>query len=55
MRIHLVFHISLLEKALENAKRGLVHIDKEIQESLYNVNHIIEHKLIQNKRHYLIH
>ena len=29
MRIHLVFHISLLEKAPENVKRGLVHIDKE--------------------------
>ena len=30
MRIYLVFHISLLEKALENARRGLVYIDEEI-------------------------
>ena len=29
MRIYPVFHISLLEKAPENAKRGLVHIDEE--------------------------
>ena len=54
MRIHPIFHISLLEKAPENAKREPVYIDKEIQEPLYNVDHIIEHKLIQNKRHYLI-
>ena len=54
MRIHLVFHISLLEKAPENAKRELVHIDKETQEPLYDVDHIIGHKLVQNKRHYLI-
>ena len=55
MRIHPVFHISLLEKAPENAKREPVYIDKETQESLYNVDHIIGHKLVQNKRHYLIH
>ena len=55
IRIHLVFHISLLEKAPENAKQELVHIDEEIQELLYNVNYIIEHKLVQDKRHYLIH
>ena len=30
IKIYLVFHILLLEKALENAKRGLVHIDKKI-------------------------
>ena len=45
MGIYLVFHISLLEKALENAKRGLVYIDKEIQEPLYDVDHIIGYKL----------
>ena len=55
MRIHPVFHISLLEKAPENAKRGPVHIDKETQEPLYEVDHIIGHKLVQDKRHYLIH
>ena len=46
MRIHPVFHISLLEKVPENAKRELVHIDEEIQEPLYNVDHIIEYKLV---------
>ena len=30
IRIYLVFYISLLEKALENAKRELVYIDEEI-------------------------
>ena len=30
MRIYPVFHILLLEKAPENAKRGLVHIDEGI-------------------------
>ena len=46
MRIYLVFHISLLEKASENAKRELVYIDKEIQEPLYNIDYIIEYKLV---------
>ena len=30
IRIYLVFHISLLEKVLENVKKELVYIDKEI-------------------------
>ena len=55
MRIHLVFHISLLEKAPQNAKRESVHIDEEIQELLYDVDYIIGYKLIQDERHYLIH
>ena len=29
MRIHLVFHISLLEPALDNARTGPIHIDEE--------------------------
>ena len=29
IRIYLVFYISLLELALENARRGLVYIDEE--------------------------
>ena len=45
-RIYLVFYILLLEKVLENAKRELVYIDKETQESLYEVDYIIEHKII---------
>ena len=46
MRIYLVFHISLLELALENARRGLVYIDEETQEPLYEVDYIIGYKLI---------
>ena len=46
MRIYLVFYISLLELVLENAKRELVYIDEEIQELLYEVDYIIEYKLI---------
>ena len=46
MRIYLVFHISLLEKVLENTKRELVYIDEKTQEPLYNVNYIIEYKLV---------
>ena len=30
MRIHSVFHISLLEPATGNAKQGPIHIDEEI-------------------------
>ena len=55
MRIHPVFHISLLELAPENAKRGPVHIDEETQEPLYEVDHIIKYKLVQDKHYYLIH
>ena len=38
MRIHPVFHISLLEPATGNAKQGLIHIDEETQEPLYEVD-----------------
>ena len=55
MRIHLVFYISLLELAPGSAKRGLVYIDEEIQELLYEVDYIIGYKLVQDKHHYLIH
>ena len=46
MRIYLVFHILLLELAPENVRREPVHIDKETQEPLYEVDYIIEHKLV---------
>ena len=45
IRIYLVFHILLLKKVFKNVKRELVHINKEIQEPLYEVNNIIEYKL----------
>ena len=55
MRIYLVFHILLLELVSENARRGPVYIDKETQESLYEVDYIIGYKLVQDKHYYLIH
>ena len=54
MRIYPVFYILLLKLVSENAKRGLVHIDKKTQEPLYKVNYIIEYKLVQDKHYYLI-
>ena len=54
MRIYPVFYISLLELVPENARRELVYIDEEIQEPLYEVDYIIEHKLVQDKHYYLI-
>ena len=38
IRIYPVFHISLLEKVSENAKREPIHIDKETQKLLYKVD-----------------
>ena len=55
IRIHLVFHISLLEPALDNARLELIQIDKEIQTPLYEVDEIIEHKEVQGGHYYLIH
>ena len=54
MRIYLVFYISLLELASENARQGPVYIDEEIQEPLYEVDYIIGYKLVQDKHYYLI-
>ena len=54
IRIYLVFHVSLLELALDNARLGPIQIDKEIQTLLYEVNKIIGYKEVQGKHHYLI-
>ena len=55
MRIHPVFHVSLLEPASDNARLGPIQIDEEIQISLYEVDEIIGHKEVQDGHHYLIH
>ena len=55
MRIHPVFHISLLEPAPDNARTGPIHIDEETQEPLYEVDKIMGHKEAPDGRHYLIH
>jgi hypothetical protein len=55
MRIHPVFHISLLEPAPKNAVPGPVEIDEETQTPRYEVDSILGYKLINDKPHYLIH
>jgi hypothetical protein len=55
VRIHLVFYILLLEPAYNNTLLGPSHIDKETQEPLYEVDHIIRHKNINGHSHYLVH
>ena len=55
MRIHPVFHISLLEPAPLTAKPGPIEIDEETQQPYYEAEEIIGFKLINDKPHYLIH
>ena len=55
IRIHPVFHISLLEPAPPNARPGPVEIDQETQQPYYEAEEIVGSKLIDSKPHYLIH
>ena len=55
MRIHPVFHVSLLELAPDNARPGPIQINEETQTLLYEVDEIIGHKEVQDGHHYLIH
>ena len=55
MRIHLVFHISLLELVLDNARIEPIYIDKKTQELLYKVDKIIGYKEALDGHYYLIH
>jgi RNase H-like domain found in reverse transcriptase/Reverse transcriptase (RNA-dependent DNA polymerase)/Integrase zinc binding domain/Chromo (CHRromatin Organisation MOdifier) domain/Retroviral aspartyl protease len=55
MRIHPLFHISLLEPAPRNARPGPTEIDEETQTPYYEVDKIIGYRLVSNKPHYLIH
>ena len=54
IRIYPVFHVSLLEPALDNVRLGPIQIDEETQTSLYEVDKIIEHKEVQDGHYYLI-
>ena len=55
MRIHNVFHISLLELAPDSATTlGPMFIDKESQEPFYEINHVIGTKFVDGQRQYLI-
>ena len=55
MRIHPVFHISLLEPAPPNAKPATKgHLAQEHQDETYAVEEILDRQLIKGKPHYLI-
>ena len=56
MKIHPVFHKSLLEPAPENAPRPEpIKINPETQKPRYEVEKIVKHKLVNQKPHYLVH
>jgi hypothetical protein len=56
MRIHPVFHISLLEPAAPDAmlQEDVRDIDPEIQEPIYQVERIIKDRTIRNQKQYLV-
>ena len=54
MRIHLTFHVSLLESASKDARLEPIEIDEEIQQPYYEIDKIIGTKLSHGKPYYLI-
>ena len=56
MRIHPVFHISLLEPAPPNAtlQTTTPPIDPDFQEPVYDVERILDDMLVDGQRHYLV-
>jgi hypothetical protein len=42
MRIHLVFHISLLEPAPKNAKPAHIQLNDETQDDIYKVKKVLD-------------
>jgi hypothetical protein len=51
MRIHLIFHVSLLEKALQNTRQQEVKVEPEIK---YKVDRILDHDKISGQEQYLV-
>ncbi|EAS27179.3 uncharacterized protein CIMG_12581 [Coccidioides immitis RS] len=51
MRIHPIFHVSLLEKALLHAREMPMEINEEQE---YEVEQILDHQKISRKLHYLV-
>jgi hypothetical protein len=51
IRIHPVFHVSLLEKANQNARQAKIEIDGKEE---YEVKKILEEALIKEGKHYLV-
>jgi hypothetical protein len=56
MRIHPVFHVSLLEPATPDAtlQQDVRDIDPEIQEPVYQVDHIIRTRTVRGQKQYLV-
>ena len=54
MRIHPVFHKTLLEPASTSAGPGPVEIDEETQEPKYEVEQVLDCQKISKKDHYLV-
>jgi Chromo (CHRromatin Organisation MOdifier) domain len=54
MRIHPVFHISLLEPAPRGAKQTQIQLSDENQEDVYKVEKVLDDQEINGKTYYLI-
>ena len=52
MRIHPVFHVSLLEPAPQHAKATQVEVESDTEE--YDVERILNRKVIRGEPHYLV-
>jgi hypothetical protein len=54
IRIHPVFHISLLEPALKNVKLVKVQLSDENQDDVYKVEKVLDDQQIDDQMYYLI-
>jgi hypothetical protein len=54
MRIHLVFHILLLELAPQGARQTQIQLNDENQDDVYEVEKVLDDQEINGKTHYLI-
>jgi Chromo (CHRromatin Organisation MOdifier) domain len=54
MRIHLVFHISLLESAPQNTRLAKVQLSDENQDDMYKVEKVLDDQQIDGQTYYLI-
>jgi hypothetical protein len=54
MRIHLVFHISLLKLASKNARLIKVQLNDETQDNIYEIEKILNDQQINDQIYYLI-
>jgi hypothetical protein len=51
MKIHLIFYVLLLEKALQNARQQEVEVEPEVE---YEVDRILNHDRISRQEYYLV-